>query len=257
LSTKKLYKARVKNGSEKIAESTYALDIDCGEMIDAVPGQFANIYTGRKDLLLPRPLGIYSNDGGVLRFVFKVLGEGTEFLSTKKSNDEITIIAPLGNGFPPLPENARVALVSGGMGLVPLSFLVHFYAGKSTNFTLLAGFRTKSEIWGLEQLKTLKTDVYAATDDGSFGIKGTSVDLLENSAQKFDVIYACGPKPMLEATAKVARKKNKECFVSLEERMGCGFGVCVGCTCKTLHGYKKVCADGPVFNSQEIFVASE
>ena len=216
-----------------------------------------------------------------VEILYKVVGKGTEILSEKKAGKSLDIIGPLGNGFnltSDIRHLSSVILVSGGMGVAPLMFLAEtLVKDYKLQGTTLIGARTKELILCEKEFEKLGIDVKVSTEDGSYGYKGLATDLFENllltipasSAAKrregrglanvsggnhrlSTIIYACGPKPMLKKVAEISRAKGIPCQVSLEENMGCGIGVCLGCVVKTKKGYKRICRDGPVFDVEEI-----
>lgn len=219
----------------------------------AAAGQFVNLYCKDASRLLPRPISICEVDKktGTLIFVYDVVGKGTEEFSNMKAGDNIQLLGPLGNGFNIDNKIKEHILVGGGVGIPPLLELCKNLEG---NKKVYLGFRTGNFL--IEEFEKYGTEVYIATDDGSFGKKGTVVDLLEEQNVDGQMIYTCGPKPMLRAVANFARNRNISAQASLEERMACGIGTCVGCVVKIKKDnsweYKKVCVDGPVFLSEEI-----
>lgn len=219
----------------------------------AKPGQFVNFYCKDGSRLLPRPISICEMDkqNNTLTFVYGVVGKGTEEFSNMKSGEYIDILGPLGNGYEiDLDINEHI-IIGGGIGIPPLLELVKELKGSKKVYL---GFRTGSFL--AEEFEKHGAEVYIATDDGSYGLKGTVVDLLIETNASGQMIYTCGPKPMLKAVAAWADKNQIKAQLSLEERMGCGIGTCVGCVCKTKKEesweYKKVCKDGPVFWSEEV-----
>jgi len=249
----------------------------------AKPGQFVHVLIGG-DTLLRRPFSIHSVNGkrsavSGIEILYKVVGRGTELLSKKKPGESLDIIGPLGNGFK-LPVTPRLrsgqasyglrvtnVLIAGGMGVAPLVFLAEKLSNpkaqsptcperKRGKPTALIGARDKKSLVCVNELKKLGCDVKIATDDGSAGHKGFVSELLkkELTAQspKPMALYACGPNPMLKEIAKICKENKINCQVSLEEKMACGVGACLGCAVMTKDGYKMACKDGPVFNAEEI-----
>lgn len=218
----------------------------------AKPGQFVEIYTDSKALLLPRPISICEIDAknGILRFVYQVVGKGTEIFSKLKKGDSLKILGTCGNGYTLCNDNLHHIIVGGGIGVPPLLELTKKLDGKKT---VILGFRNGCF---LDDEFKKYADVYIATDDGSVGFKGNVVQLLESLDIKGDIIYSCGPKIMLKALSLYAQKNKINCQVSMEERMACGIGACVGCVVKIKENegwtYKKVCKDGPVFDPREV-----
>ena len=217
----------------------------------AQAGQFAQIKVTGKTLRRPISICAVDRTLGTLRFVFQIRGEGTEELAKVRQGDMLDILAPLGMGFP-LFEGKRAMLIGGGIGVPPLLQAAAFYG---ENSVAALGFRNKDAVILTEDFEKLGTKTITATDDGSFGYNGLVTDLIE--AENADVIYACGPTPMLKAVKAFAQKRNIECYLSLEERMACGVGACLGCATKLLREngeeyYGHVCKDGPVFNSEAV-----
>ncbi len=220
---------------------------------EAKIGQFINIYTGAGEFILPRPISIceIDKDHGTLTIVYQVVGKGTKILSSMTGEREIKIVGPLGNGFEISPDISEHIVVGGGIGVPPLVELVKNINGKVTVFL---GFRSTPII--VEKFKELGADVYVATDDGSAGFKGNVVEFMNKIEPKGKMVYACGPKIMLKNVAAWAEKRNIKSQVSMEERMACGIGACVGCVVKIKKGeewqHMKVCKDGPVFWGDEV-----
>jgi len=203
------------------------------------PGQFVNIYLDDASRLLPRPLSVCDWEAGVLTLVYAVAGEGTRILSGYANT--VRVSTPLGNGF---SSSDKALLIGGGLGVPPMLYL----AKSITSARVVLGFRNEAFL-GDEFPQTIEI----ATDDGSTGFKGTVLDLLKSSGVEAGTkIFACGPKPMLKALAVFAKDQNLDIEVSLEERMGCGYGACVGCSCLTINGNRKVCEYGPVFEGSEV-----
>lgn len=221
--------------------------------VATIPGQFINLYCGSEARMLPRPISICEVNvkESLVKVIYAVVGEGTRDFSTLKSGDDIEVLGPLGNGYN-IEECEESLLVGGGVGTPPLLELAKRIQGKKT---IYLGFR--SDPYLVEELKKYG-EVYVATDDGSVGLHGTVVELMNQEAVTGQILYACGPKPMLKALQDYTNKNNIQGQFSLEERMGCGFGACVGCVCKIKsdnevgYTYKKVCKDGPVFDAKEV-----
>ncbi|HHW47434.1 MAG TPA: dihydroorotate dehydrogenase electron transfer subunit [Clostridiaceae bacterium] len=227
---------------------------------NALPGQFVNIRSCEGiNTLLRRPISILrvDRDKGAFDIVFQVRGKGTGMLAMKKAGDTVDIIGPLGKPFFINESFRKIAVVGGGIGIFPLLFLLKEM--QSAEKTVFLGFRNKECIVLSDDFEKACDSLHIATDDGSAGRKGLVTGLLEESldnGQTFDIIYACGPGPMLKKVAYLAKKHNIRCQVSLEQRMGCGIGACLVCACKTKQGddwdYSHVCKDGPVFWSDQI-----
>lgn len=215
------------------------------------PGQFAQVAVFGKTLR--RPISVCDVDNDVIRLVFEVRGEGTKILSDTKTGEKINIIAPLGNGFEINPQKKTV-FVGGGIGVPPLLYSAK-QCGK--NASVIIGFRNKDAVILADDFRKTGCEPVITTDDGSFGINGFVTQPLSQMIKDVDLICACGPTPMLKNIAKIAKENNVECQVSLEQRMACGVGACLGCAVaiKRSDGseeYKHVCKDGPVFNAEEV-----
>ena len=219
---------------------------------EAQPGQFVMVYCG-KECLLRRPLSIHQlADGTKLAFLFAVVGKGTQWLAQCQAGDNIDILGPLGNGYAINPQSRNLLLLAGGMGIAPLCFLAQQALNQGRSVRLLLGASTATQLYP-SKLLPAKTEVVTATEDGTGGRKGVIIDLLPDFAGWADQIFACGPMPMYRAISVQNQPLKAKSFqVSLEVRMGCGRGVCYGCTVKTKNGLKQVCKDGPVFELDDI-----
>lgn len=225
----------------------------------AKPGQFVEIRcTGGVDPLLRRPLGCHRITRGGIEVLYELVGKGTELLSQKKARETLDLIGPLGNGFEPNTAGAAI-LIAGGIGVAPLVSLAEELVKKQKRITrVVIGARSGGHILCEKEFRSLGCQVKVATEDGSKGRKGLATDLLKEilteHGLKLATIYACGPMGMLKAVALIARAHRIPCQVSLEERMACGVGVCLGCPVKVkpVGDYKMVCKDGPVFNAEEV-----
>jgi len=208
-------------------------------------GQFVNVYLNDPSRLLPRPISVCDWQDRELTLVYAIAGAGTKQMSTYKAGESIKISFPLGKGFD-TTDVKNFLLVGGGVGAPPL-----YYLSKSLKHIpgrVVLGFRSETFL-----TDRFHTNVEIATEDGSTGFCGNVMQLLsQSSIDTTTKIFACGPKPMLKAIANFAKANNLHAEVSLEERMGCGYGACVGCVCKTHRGNRKVCAYGPVFNASEV-----
>ncbi|HZK57353.1 MAG TPA: dihydroorotate dehydrogenase electron transfer subunit [Clostridia bacterium] len=252
---KKLYYPTIIE-QKQIAKNIFSMKLQCGGIAEiALPGQFVNLYCKEREMLLPRPISICETDKrkGIITLVYAVVGKGTESFSRLKKGDFIRVMGPLGNGFK-IEEGINThMLIGGGIGVPPLVELSKHLEGKIYAFL---GFAHDPIL--VEELEGYNAKVFVATEDGSIGFKGNVAELLNKKDIKGDMIYSCGPKPMLKAVSKWAKENKIRAQVSLEERMACGIGACIGCTCKikTEGGEdwqnKKVCTDGPVFWSEEV-----
>ena len=215
---------------------------DTGEITR--PGQFVNISLPGK--YLRRPISVCDWDDGKLSLVYKVVGEGTELMSGMRSGDKLSILTGLGNGYD-ISTGDRPLLIGGGVGVPPLYGLAKRLVQAGRSVTVILGFNTASEIFYKDEFEELGAKVYVTTVDGSAGIKGFATACMDEI--DYDCYYCCGPKPMLQAVWDAAKTKGQ---LSFEERMGCGFGACMGCTCRTKNGNKRICREGPVLESEEI-----
>ena len=218
----------------------------------AKPGQFVMVKCG-EDNLLRRPFSIHQVDDkmAILAILFSMVGKGTQWLSRRQASDRIDLLGPLGNGYTIAPIAKNLLLAGGGIGIAPLPFLARIAQERGCSVTLLLGATTAGQLYPSNLLPS-ETKCITATDDGTTGVKGFITDLLPEHINFADQVFACGPSPMYRAMAQMPELKGKPVQVSLEARMGCGFGVCYGCTVKTRQGLKQVCQDGPVFNLDDI-----
>ena len=223
---------------------------------EMVPGQFAEIrIDGSNTTFLRRPISInfVDKEANEVWFLVQLVGDGTRKLATVKEGDVVNVVLPLGNGYTLPQENAPVKplLVGGGVGTAPMLMLGATLAKMGYKPTFLLGARSSKDLLQLEEFQKLG-DVYMTTEDGSMGEKGYVTQHSVLSAQKFDMIYTCGPKPMMMAVAKYAKANDIECEVSLENTMACGVGACLCCVENTEEGHVCVCKDGPVFNIKKL-----
>ena len=220
---------------------------------EAKPGQFAMVRCG-EDTLLRRPLSIHQLDGNKFALLFTVVGKGTYWLSQRQAGDNIDLFGPLGNGFSINSASKNLLLVAGGIGIAPLCFLAQEALAQGCSVTLLLGASTTTQLYPKHFLPS-EAEVITITEDGTAGKKGVVIDYLLNNIDWADQVFACGPGEMYQAMAlkkQELKLEGKPVQVSLEVRMGCGRGVCYGCTLKTKNGLKRVCQDGPVFDLDNI-----
>lgn len=241
---------------EMLAKDIFSMWIRTEAAKATVPGQFISMYTNDGSKLLPRPISICEIDKekGALRVVYRVTGPstGTAEFSRMKAGEKFFIIGPLGNGFP-LKEK-KAFLIGGGIGIPPMLELAKQLPGEKQ---IIVGYRDNDTF--LDRELKERGELYIATEDGSVGTKGNVMDAIRENSLKADVIYACGPTPMLRAIKEYAMEHEIECYLSLEERMACGIGACLACVCKTkekdehsnVHN-KRICKDGPVFLATEV-----
>ena len=241
-----------------LAPGIYDMKVECSLSKDALPGQFAMLYPKDASTLLPRPISICEITDNALRFVFRVAGKGTKEFSGYKAGDEITLMGPVGNGYP-LDKAAgkKCVLLGGGIGVPPVLELSKQLSKKGCDVTVICGYRDSNLFLKEDFEKYAK--LLVATEDGSFGTKGNVMDAIKAGDISPDVIYACGPMPMLRAIKRYAYDKGIDAFISLEERMACGVGACLGCVVKTKdvdhHSHvnnARVCTEGPVFEAKEV-----
>lgn len=221
---------------------------------EARPGQFVMVHVGaNKEYVLRRPFSIHRCLHTEFEILFRVSGKGTLDMTHLRPHDELDVIGPLGRGFTPVEDAKRIALVAGGMGIAPLVFLLEDGLPSGAKVHVAVGARTASEMGDYRALKLGSTKFIATTDDGSFGTRGRVTDVLnELILLRPDVMYACGPVAMLKKVAEACVAARVPCQVTLEAMMGCGVGACLGCAVRTTGGYKRVCADGPVFDASEV-----
>lgn len=211
------------------------------------PGQFVNIELD--GLYLRRPISICDWDEKTITIIYKVVGRGTEQMSKMSVGKELDVLTGLGNGFNPDIECNEALLVGGGVGVPPLYRLAKELLAQGKKVSVVLGFNTAAEVFYADEFRQLGAEVYVSTADGSMGVKGFVTDAIRESGVAFDYFYACGPLPMLKALCDNCTQRGE---LSFEERMGCGFGACMGCSCKTLTGNKRICKEGPVMRREEI-----
>ena len=243
---------------ECIGTDIYSLWLDAPQIASqAKPGQFISVYSNDSGRVLPRPISICEIDRekGALRIVYRIAGKGTKEFSGMKAGETLDILGPLGNGFPmDVIKGKRVFMMGGGIGVPPM---VQTAKEAEAEVTVIAGYRN-SEIFLKEELEQNGTLVIA-TEDGSVGTKGNVMDAIRENHLEADVIFACGPTPMLRAIKTYAEENGILCYISMEEKMACGVGACLACVCKSKdvdhHSHvpnKRICNDGPVFLSTEV-----
>ena len=208
------------------------------------PGQFVNIRL--EGFFLRRPISVCDYDNATLTIIYKVVGHGTELMSRMEPGQQLDILTGLGNGYDLSLAGDRPVLLGGGVGVPPLYRLAKELIAQEKTVSVVLGFNTASEVFYADEFRALGCDVTVTTVDGSYGTKGFVTDALP---ENYTYFYTCGPEPMLKAVYRAALTSGQ---MSFEERMGCGFGACMGCSCKTLTGYKRICKDGPVMRKEEI-----
>lgn len=215
---------------------------DTAEITSA--GQFINIKLD--GLFLRRPISVYDCDNESVTIIYKIVGHGTEQMSRMQASEKLDVLTGLGNGYDLSLSGNAPLLLGGGVGVPPLYLLAKKLIADGKKVSVVLGFNTKDEIFCEKEFKALGADVTVTTADGSYGVKGFVTDAMPESYTHF---YCCGPEPMLKAVYKATKTSGQ---LSFEERMGCGFGACMGCSCKTITGYKRICKDGPVMMKEEI-----
>ena len=254
---------------EEVAPNIYLMKLKAPEIAqDALPGQFIHIKCSTDNYpLLRRPISIHRIDKekGEIYILFQVVGEGTRLFSQRVIGDDLDIIGPIGNGFNIYPESKKIMIVGGGIGVAPLLALGEESIRQGNEVRVLIGAQKKELVIGEENFRKLGAKVDVATDDGSYKHKGLVTDLLEGNIREgwlVDQIFACGPKLMLKKIVEISLDDHINCQVSLEERMACGIGACLGCVCKIKikdkkenkikYEFKRICVDGPVFEGSEV-----
>ena len=242
---------------EEISEEIYSMWIKTNAAQTAKPGQFVALYCNDGSRILPRPISICEIDkkNSALRLVYRVVGKGTDEFSKYHAGAEIEVMGPLGNGFPMEKAKGKKAiLIGGGIGVPPMVELAKQLDAESK--VMVAGYRN---LLFLDYELKKCGEFYPATEDGSAGVKGTVIDAMVENKLEADVIFACGPTPMLRAIKEYAKEHNMEAWVSMEEKMACGIGACLACVCKTKEKDKhtnvnntRICKEGPVFNAEEV-----
>lgn len=250
----KIKETAVVISQEKLATDIYSMWINTNIAKEAKPGQFISVYTKNEAKLLPRPISICEVDykRTALRIVYRKVGKGTEEFSKYRAGNSINVLGPLGNGFPLGDEKA--ILIGGGIGIPPMLGVAK---ALEADKTIVVGYRD-NEIFLNKDLECYGK-VVIATEDGSVGTKGNVIDAIKAQGVEGSVIYACGPIPMLRGIKAYAKEKGITAYISMEEKMACGVGACLGCVCKSTDvddhskvNNKRICADGPVFNAEDI-----
>ena len=228
----------------RVAENVYKMVLEDPELEEMKPGQFVNI---RLDgLYLRRPISVCESEAGSLTIIYKAVGKGTEQMSRMKEREKLDVLTGLGNGYDLSKAGDRPLLLGGGVGVPPLVMLARKLREQGKDVTAGLGFNTKEEVFGEFAFEILGVKTIVTTADGTYGTKGFVTDAMP---EDYSYFYTCGPEPMLKA---VYRKTKTSGQFSFEERMGCGFGACMGCSCKTITGNKRICREGPVLEKEEI-----
>lgn len=241
----------MKQGIFQIVENTPLTDSVmrmrlAGDVSDiTASGQFINIKLEGK--YLRRPISVFDRDGESVTVIYKVVGVGTEQMKSMKVGETLDVLTGLGNGYDLSASGDKPLLLGGGVGVPPMYMLAKGLIAEGKQVSVILGFNTKDEVFCEEDFRALGASVTVTTVDGSYGTKGFVTDVMKDT--DYTYFYTCGPEPMLRA---VYRASVTEGQFSFEERMGCGFGACMGCSCKTVTGYKRICKDGPVLRKEEI-----
>ena len=231
--------------NRKIASSVYEMTLSGDTSAVTAPGQFVNI---RLDgFFLRRPISVCDCESGTLRLIYKVVGNGTQAMSKLQNGTELDVLTGLGNGYNTGKSGDRPLLLGGGVGVPPMYMLAKKLISEEKDVTVILGFNTENEVFYENEFQALGAKVLVTTADGSKGIKGFVTDAMDKV--DYTYFYTCGPELMLKA---VYNKSTTSGQFSFEERMGCGFGACMGCSCKTKYGSKRICKDGPVLEKEEI-----
>lgn len=234
--------------NEKIARDIFKMTLAGDTSAITAPGQFVNIKLD--GFFLRRPISVCDCVGDNLTLIYKTVGRGTEQMSRMKNGDELDLLTGLGNGYNTKISGGSPLLVGGGVGVPPMYMLCRKLISEGKNVTVVLGFNSKDDVFYENEFRALGADVHIATADGTYGIKGFVTDVIKDMQYTF--FYTCGPEPMFRAMHKIMKTPGQYSF---EERMGCGFGACMGCSCKTLTGNKRICKEGPVMGSEEIIWA--
>ncbi|MDO4438695.1 MAG: dihydroorotate dehydrogenase electron transfer subunit [Eubacteriales bacterium] len=238
--------------NECIAESVYRMVLEGDTSYITVPGQFINLkLEGR---YLRRPISVCDWDENTITIIYKVVGDGTKDMSEAVRGDRFDILTGLGNGFSTghMKKGQHAVVIGGGVGVPPLYALVKKLIAEGVKVTAVLGFNEKAQIFYEEEFKKIGAEVFVTTVDGSYGTKGFVTDVLKDI--DYDFYFTCGPEPMLRAVHKLGKEKNVCGLLSFEARMGCGFGACMGCSCETIAGNKRICVEGPVMKSEEVML---
>lgn len=229
----------------KIAENTYKMVLggDCSGI--TASGQFVNIKLD--GFFLRRPISVCDYNDNELTLIYKVVGKGTEYMAELGAGEKLDILTGLGNGYDLSKSGNEPVLIGGGAGIPPMYNLCRKLVAEGKKPQVILGFNKENELFFENEFKALGAEVTVTTADGSYGMKGFVTDALKN--MKYTYIYSCGPEPMLKAIYNTAETSGQ---LSFEERMGCGFGACMGCSCATKYGNKRICKDGPVLEMEEI-----
>ena len=233
--------------NEKIAKNVFKMILEGDTQYVTSPGQFINIELVGK--YLRRPISVCDYDDAAITIIYKVVGSGTEQMSNMSVGQTLDVLTGLGNGFDIKKGSDKPLIVGGGVGVPPLYNLAKKLIKEGIAPKVILGFNTSDEIFYYNEFKALGCETYLATADGSLGEKGFVTDVINNNNLDFNYVYTCGPQPMLKALYNATEVSGQYSF---EEKMGCGFGACMGCSCKTKYGSFRVCKDGPILEKEDI-----
>ena len=228
-----------------LTDNVYKMVLQGDTSAITAPGQFVNLKLD--GLYLRRPISVCDLEGDKLTIVYKAVGKGTEQMSYMETGEKVDVLTGLGNGYDLTLSGDKPVLLGGGVGVPPMYLLAKELLKQGKKVSVILGFNTKSEIFYEQEFENLGCDVTVTTVDGSYGTKGFVTTALET--MDYTYFYTCGPEPMLKAVYKTSATSGQ---MSFEKRMGCGFGACMGCSCKTITGYKRICKEGPVMKKEEI-----
>ena len=228
-----------------LTDSVYKMVLKGDTAAITAPGQFVNLKL--EGLYLRRPISVCDLEGNLLTIVYKAVGKGTEQMSRMTAGESVDILTGLGNGYDLTLSGDKPVLLGGGVGVPPMYLLAKELLKQGKKVSVILGFNAKPEIFYEQEFKNIGCDVTVTTVDGSYGTKGFVTTALEE--MDYTYFYTCGPEPMLKAVYKASNTSGQ---MSFEKRMGCGFGACMGCSCKTITGYKRICKEGPVMKKEEI-----
>ena len=231
--------------NKKIAKNTYEMTLSGDVSHITAPGQFVNIKLN--GFYLRRPISVCNVDSDVLTLIYKVVGSGTDMMAKMSGGEELLTLTGLGNGYDTKKSGSAPLLIGGGAGVPPMYLLCRELVKEGKMPTVILGFGSKDEVFYEEEFKALGAGVFVTTVDGSYGVRGFVTDVMKEV--EYTYFYTCGPMPMFRAIHATATTPGE---FSFEERMGCGFGACMGCSCKTKYGNKRICRDGPVLEKEEI-----
>ena len=227
-----------------LTDNVYKMTLQGDTSAIIAPGQFVNIKLD--GLFLRRPISVCDVEGDILTIIYKAVGKGTAQMAQMKAGT-LDVLTGLGNGYDLSLSGDHPVLLGGGVGVPPMYLLAKKLLAEGKKVSVILGFNTKSEVFYEKEFLALGADVTVTTVDGSYGLKGFVTDALINMSYTY--FYTCGPEPMLKAVYKASKSSGQ---MSFEKRMGCGFGACMGCSCKTITGYKRICKEGPVMKKEEI-----